>query len=213
MVAGFAQSPPNETLIRFAVDELSRPHSSHAVDIGCGAARNAVPLARLGWHVTGLDSSRPMLDAAVGRARVEAPAARLRFAQSAMDALPIRDASADLIVAHGVWNLARSDGEFRAAIREAARIARPGAALFVFTFSRHTVPEAARPVAGETLIYTEFSGEPQCFVTEAQLVDELAAAGFSLDPAVPLTEHNLPRAGAFRTAGPPAIYEAAFRFR
>ena len=91
-------------------------------------------------------------------------------------------------------------------------MARPGAALFVFTFSRHTLPRDAQPVAHEPFVFTQFSGEPQCFLSEDQLVSELAAAGFMPDAAVPLREHNRPRAGVLRTSGPPVIYEGAFRF-
>ena len=61
------------------------------------------------------------------------------FGLAPMERLPMRDASVDLIVAHGIWNLASSSSQFRAAVREAARVARPGAALFVFTFSRTTI--------------------------------------------------------------------------
>jgi hypothetical protein len=118
----------------------------------------------------------------------------------------------DLIVAHGIWNLARSGADFRGAVREAARAARPGAALFVFTFSRRTIAANASPVAGETFVFTQFSGQPQVFLTAEQLVDELEAAGFVPDDAVPLTEHNVPRPGSIRTGGAPVIYEGAFRF-
>jgi hypothetical protein len=84
----------------------------------------------------------------------------------------------------------------------------------VFTFSRNTLPPDAAPVAGEPFVYTQFSGTPQCFLTDAQLLAELAAAGFTPDTAVPLTEHNRRTAGALASAGgPPVIYEAAFRYR
>jgi hypothetical protein len=95
-------------------------------------------------------------------------------------------------------------------VREAARVARPGAGLFVFTFSRHTLPAEVRPVTGETFVFTNFSGQPQCFLTEVELVTELAGAGFVPDPAVPLTEYNRPGPGT-RVSGAPVIYEAAFR--
>jgi SAM-dependent methyltransferase len=210
MVAGFAQSPPNQTLMGFAGAER-RAGGRWAVDIGCGAGRNALPLASGGWNVLGLDLSWPMVAAAARRRIDERPSGRLDVALAPMEALPVRDRSADLIVAHGIWNLARSSAQFRAAVREAGRIARPGAALFVFTFSRNTLAPDARPVAGEPFVFTQFSGAPQCFLTAEQLLAELGEAGFIPDPGVPLTEHNLPRPGTRRTGGPPVIYEAAFR--
>ena len=130
-----------------------------------------------------------------------------------MDALPVADSSADLIIAHGIWNLAASSSEMRRGVREAARVARPGAALFVFTFSRNTLPPDAEPVAAESFVFTQFSGRPQCFLTEGQLLDEMSAAGFEPDPAVPLTEYNRPVSGALLGVGAPVIYEAAFRRR
>ena len=210
-VAGFAQSPPNPTLLRYAAGERATG-MERALDIGCGAGRNAVPLARLGWTVTGIDLSWPMLEAAAGRARAESVSQRFRQVLAPMEHLPITSASMDLIVAHGIWNLARSSGQFRAALREAARVARPKAALFVFTFSRATLPPGAAPVAGEDFVFTEFSGTPQCFLTADQLIAELGDAGFVPDPSVPLTEHNRPPASALRVAGPPLIYEGTFRY-
>lgn len=151
-VAGFVQSPPNATLMAFADRERARG-AARLLDIGCGAARNAVPLARSGWTVLGTDTSWPML--------------------------------------------------------EAARAARPGAALFLFTFSRHTLPPDAEPVPGEPFVFTQFSGEPQCFLTDAQIAAELAAAGFTPDPALPLRE--LTRPAGLRAASGPVIYEGVFR--
>jgi SAM-dependent methyltransferase len=127
-----------------------------------------------------------------------------------MEHLPIADASIDFVVAHGIWNLARSSAEFRRGVAEAARVAKPGAALFIFTFSRHTLPPDATPLDGEPFVFTQFSGNPQCFLTEAQLVDELRTAGFESDASVPLTEYNRRQPGSVPT-GAPVLYEAAFR--
>lgn len=209
MVAGFAQSPPNDVLMRFADAERLRSSSGRAIDIGCGAGRNAVPLSQSGWRVLGSDYSWPMLVAAQERARTED--VRLDLALAPMEVLPVADRSADFVIAHGIWNLARSAAQFRTAVREASRVARPGAALFVFTFSRNTLGPDAQPVAGEPFVFTQFSGEPQCFLTEEQLLEEMAAAGFERDTSVPLTEYNRPRPGAVRMGGPPVIYEAVFR--
>jgi SAM-dependent methyltransferase len=210
MVAGFARSHPNEVLMRFAAAEYARGGRT-LVDIGCGAARNASPLARMGWRVVGTDLSRAMLEAARDRVGLEAPGTHTTFVQAPMEHVPALDASADLIVAHGIWNLADSADRFRRAVQEAARVARPGAALFVFTFSRHTLPPSAPPVEGETFVFTQFNGRPHVFLTAAELVAEMGAAGFDPDPEVPLTEYNRPSA-MVRPTGP-VIYEAAFRRR
>ena len=210
-VASFVRSAPNEVLMRFARAERGAAASGRLLDLGCGAGRNAIPLARDGWEVFGTDLSWPMLHAAGEKARAEGVEGRIRLALARMDRIPARDGAFDLVVAHGIWNLARSAAEFRRAVAEAARVARPGAGLFVFTFSRHTLPPDARPVPGEAFVFTQFSGQAQCFLTAEQLASELASAGFAPDPAVPLTEYNRRPAGALHAGGPPVIYEAAFR--
>jgi SAM-dependent methyltransferase len=210
-VAGFTTSPPNAELMRFATEEIRRVPGNRVVDIGCGAGRNALPLAELGWVVVGIDFSLPMLLAAE-RGRRERLVSRFHVALAAMDRLPLPDGCADFVVAHGIWNLARSAAEFRRSIKEGARIAKRGAALFVFTFSRNTLAAEATPVSGEPFVFTQFSGQPQCFVTEEQLVAELGKAGFLPDEGVPLRELNRRRPGALRTGGVPVIYEGIFRY-
>jgi len=153
-----------------------------------------------------------MIDAAAERVEAERLSRRASLSLAPMDALPVASRTIDLIIAHGIWNLAGSGAEFRRAVGEAGRVARAGAALFVFTFSRRTLEESARPLAGESFVFNGIFGQPQCFLTEAQLVAELAAAHFVPDPSVPLTEHNVPRPGAIRAANVPVILEAGFRF-
>lgn len=86
-------------------DFLPRPTKTlHALDIGCGTGAMAVRLARLGIHVTLLDSSLPMLDLA-GRALHEAGlAASIALQQGDVaqlaDLFPPR--SFDVILCHNV---------------------------------------------------------------------------------------------------------------
>ena len=136
---------------------------------------------------------------------------RLDLVLAPMDRLPVQTGCVDAVVAHGIWNLARSGAEFRCAIREAARVLTPGGGLFVFTFSRHTLPPDTPAVLGESFVFTQFSGEPQCFLTEPQLLAELRTGGFVPDGDVPLRELNRPRSGMLAAAGTPVIYEAVFR--
>ena len=211
-VAGFTRTPPNAELLRFAETKRRLVGNGWALDLGCGAGRNALPLAHLGWRVLGLDLSEPMLQEFARRVRDQELTRHCHLARSVMDRLPLRDRSCDLLVAHGIWNLAHSGAEFRAAVREAARVARPDAGLFVFTFSRTTLGDDARPIEGETFVFDDFSGEPQCFLTAEQLTAELAAEKFVADPALPPTELNRRPRNALTMAQAPVIHQGAFRY-
>jgi SAM-dependent methyltransferase len=209
-VAGFTSGAPNANLVAFARTVLARTPSARCLDIGCGAARNALPLAEIGFRVAATDLSVPMLDAARTRIAASDAAPRVELVHAPMAPLPFEDATFDLVVAHGIWNLARTGAEFRAAVREATRVARPGAGLFVFTFSRNTLPPGAPPDAGEEFVFSTWNGEPQCFLTEAQIVLELSAAGFARDRAGPMAEYNVRPPAARGPGGPPAIHEGTF---
>jgi SAM-dependent methyltransferase len=205
-VGGFARSAANPVLLQYVTRHRQRASVRRVLDIGCGAGRNAAPLAWSGAEVVGIDLSWPMLMAAAARPT----GGRMRLVQAPMDALPLGAGTMDVIVAHGIWNLARSGRELERAVREAARVAAIGAALFVFIFSRHTLAPAATPVAGESFVFTQFSGGPQVFLTDRQLVECLGAVGFVPDPELPLRELNLPVPGQL-SSGAPVIYEAGFR--
>lgn len=210
-VQSFRTNAPNEVLVEFARALRQRGDSLRAIDIGGGAGRNAVPLAQLGFHVVCTDGSNPMLRAAQVKQQQEAPEISLPVVQAPMAPLPFRNGQFDLVVAHGIWNLARSGREFRAAVSEAARVARPGAHLFLFTFSRQTIAETDAPVEGEEFVFTQFNGEPCCFLNEDEIVRELAHAGWVREADEPLTEYNRPATPRLVTQGPPVLYEGTFR--
>jgi SAM-dependent methyltransferase len=209
-VAGFKTATPNENLLAFAQRILDARPGAACLDLGCGAARNALPLARMGFRVCGTDLSEPMLRAARERIRETECAPRIHLLHAPMAPLPFPDGTFDLVVAHGIWNLARSGAAFRAAVAEASRVARPGAGLFLFTFSRDTLPPDALPDAGETFVFSSWNGEPQCFLTAEEIDAELGAAGFHRAPGTSLAAYNVRPAAARGSGGPPAIYEGTF---
>lgn len=210
-VAGFASSGPNEVLLAFAQRFLGGSRRPWCLDIGCGAARNALPLARMGFRVVAADLSAPMIEGARARILSSPTNPPVDLVRAPMSPLPFADNAFDLIVAHGVWNLATSGAAFRRAIEDAARVARTGAGLFLFTFSRRTLAPDARPDRDESFVFSCWNGEPQCFLDETELLDELGRAGFERDTPGPLTEYNVVMADPLRTrGGPPAIYEGTF---
>ncbi len=199
IVDSFRRKEPARGLMEFAATNLAA--DSTILDIGCGAGRHTVPLAMLGHDVTGIDTASEMLAAARDYAGREQVSSRCTLLEGPMDELPVEDSGYDLIVSHGVWNLSRSEEEFRAAVREAARAARDGGALYLTTFSRNTLPPHAQPVAGTRYIFTDFNNEPQCFLTAEQLCEELAEAGFHRPDGSLPEELNRP---AWWESGPPA---------
>ena len=86
-VDSFVRSPANHMLLHYAAGLRRADRPSRVLDIGCGAGRNAVPLARAGFMTTGTDLSQPMLRAAADRDSC----GRLTLLRAAMDALPVRD--------------------------------------------------------------------------------------------------------------------------
>ena len=116
----------------------------YVVDIGSGAgldtmiAANAVGPA---GHVIGVEMTQPMIDKA-NRARSEAQLDQLEYRQGHMEALPIQDGWADLVISNGVVNLAPDKERV---FREIHRILRPGGRVQIgdITVERE-VPDSAR---------------------------------------------------------------------
>lgn len=101
------------------------------VDVGCGGGLLTVPLDQLGARVTGVDIEPSCVEAAARAAHQRG--ARCRFVVGDACALPLGDASADLVLLSDVLEHVVDQD---AAIAEAARVLRPGGQLFVNTIHR-----------------------------------------------------------------------------
>ncbi len=102
---------------------------STVLDLGCGAGLDALLASRrTGSHgkVYGVDFSNSMLERA-NRAAREAGAENVEFLSADAEQLPLADASIDVALVNGVFNL----NPQRAAIfSDLARVVRPGGAVF-----------------------------------------------------------------------------------
>jgi SAM-dependent methyltransferase len=117
-----------------AAARLSRcPEEGELLDVPCGFGRHAVPLARAGYRVTGVDRSESLLI----EARRRAGAARWpKVVRADYRDLPFKDESFDAAV-----NLFSSigylgDEEDTKALVEIRRVLRPGARLVIETMHR-----------------------------------------------------------------------------
>jgi SAM-dependent methyltransferase len=112
------------------------------LDVGCGVGAFLRLVADRGARPFGLDASQALLE--VARERV--PDAELRAGD--MEALPYEDGSFDLVTGFNSFFFAN---DIVAALREAGRVAKPGAPVVIQVWGRHerndleTVKEVVRP--------------------------------------------------------------------
>lgn len=111
-------------------------------DIGTGTGILATELARLGLRVIAVDHSPRMLEAAraklgeegLAEGEAKSKAGRVELRAGEANALPLADAEVDAALAHMVLHYLPGPAE---ALREMARVVRPGGAVVVVDFVRH----------------------------------------------------------------------------
>jgi SAM-dependent methyltransferase len=134
-----------EVLEHRLIDELAGPAGGlRLLDLGCGDGLLTAAFARQGAFAVGVDSDRTMLEVAAGRTDIgtEAPA---RFLAGRVEQLPFPDATFDVVVAVTVLCLLEKPD---AAVREAARVLRPGGRLVIGDLGRWSVWAAQRRIRG-----------------------------------------------------------------
>jgi demethylmenaquinone methyltransferase/2-methoxy-6-polyprenyl-1,4-benzoquinol methylase len=153
------------------------------LDVAAGTAVSTVELAAGGVHAIACDFSQGMLRAGAAR-----PVPKI--AGDAM-ALPLADASVDgLVISFGLRNVADPD----AALREFARVVRPGGRLVVCEFSSPTwrpfrtvyteylmraLPRIARAVSSNPDAYVYLAESIRAWPDQGALAARIQAAGWA----------------------------------
>jgi 2-polyprenyl-6-hydroxyphenyl methylase/3-demethylubiquinone-9 3-methyltransferase len=140
------------------------------VDLGCGGGLMAVPLARTGARVLGVDLSLQALHEAQHQ-----QAASASFACGDLAALPVKARSADLVL---LCDVLEHVADPSAVLHAAAALLRPGGRLFVNTINRTLRARLLAVTLGEGLgLIPRGTHDPRRFVRPAELEAAALAAG------------------------------------
>jgi 2-polyprenyl-3-methyl-5-hydroxy-6-metoxy-1,4-benzoquinol methylase len=128
---------------RLILDLTGELAGCRVLDVGCGDAELVCAMASRGAQVTGLDPDPAMLGAA--RLRAAKAGVDVTFLQGRVERLPFPDPSFDVVVSATVLCSVR---DAAGAVRELARVLRPGGRLVLGELGRWSVWAAMRRVRG-----------------------------------------------------------------
>jgi SAM-dependent methyltransferase len=118
----------------YLFDQLLRGNIARGmrvVDAGFGYGRNLVYLLREGYEVFGVDANPEAVAFVRSIARTLAPKLPTsNFQVGQIEAMPLPDAMADVVVCNSVLHFAEGDAHFDAMMRDLWRVLRPGGLLF-----------------------------------------------------------------------------------
>ena len=113
------------------LDGLGIPAGCRMLDVACGSGQAAIPAARAGVEVTGIDIATNLIEAA--RQRVAAEGLSAKFDEGDMEQLPYPAASFDVVLSTfgAIWSI-RPDR----VSTELIRVCRPGGRIILLSWVR-----------------------------------------------------------------------------
>jgi SAM-dependent methyltransferase len=132
------QEPLQRPLYEVALDSLALQPGNRLLDAGCGSGVVCVLGAERGLNVTGLDASEPFISVA----RERCPAGRFQVGDLTEE-LPFESGSFDGVV---FSNSLQFVPKPIAAVREAARVLRPGGRVAIAVFDEQERCDGGKPI-------------------------------------------------------------------
>jgi SAM-dependent methyltransferase len=174
---------------RFVRAQCENLPIGRAVDLACGEGRNALWLARLGWHATGVDYSAVAIERARALASRERPEVEARLVWRVGDVTvdPIKPESFDLVL---ISYLHLPPDETRAVMLNAGQAVAAEGHLVIVGHDRRNLREGVSGPQDESRLYDAgtirevLSDVPGLVVELAEIVTRETPDGAALDTLV-----------------------------
>lgn len=111
--------------VKFLLEKFGKFHPNNFLDLGCGNGRNSIPLARMGYEVTGMDISRVALNQAKEKLSLESAEvqSKARFVLGSMgQILPFKEKEFDVVMDITSFDILVDDAEIECHKNEVARV-------------------------------------------------------------------------------------------
>ena len=174
---------------RFIRAQCEHLRIGKALDVACGEGRNAIWLARLGWHVTGIDYSSVAIERARQLSAKEKPAVASRMVWRVDDATttPLKRNAYDLAV---ISYLHLPPDQTATVVRKVGHSIASAGHLVIVGHDRRNLREGISGPQNETLLYdpaelrTLLGEVPDLVVEVAETVERETPEGIALDTLV-----------------------------
>jgi len=178
-------SSSNQFFVDGVINEFPRPLST-AVDIGCGPGDVMIRLARAlpDLRITAIDASAPMIALARGAVMTEGLSDRIELVQGYVPGVALKALSFDAVLSKDLLHHVPDPSVLW---KEIARLARPGAVIYVMDLVRPSTPEEARRIVDrvaareDPILREDFYNSLCAAFTVDELREQVAAAGLDLE--------------------------------
>jgi len=175
----------NQFFVDGLINDFPRPLST-AVDIGCGPGDVMIRLARAlpDLHITAIDASAPMIALARGAVITEGLSDRIELVQGYVPGVALNALSFDAVLSKDLLHHVPDPSVLW---KEIARLARPGAVIYVMDLVRPSTPEEARRIVDrvaareDPILREDFYNSLCAAFTVDELREQVAAAGLDLE--------------------------------
>ena len=178
-------SSSNQFFVDGVINEFPRPLST-AVDIGCGPGDVMMRLARAlpDLRITAIDASAPMIALARAAVMTEGLSDRIELVQGYVPGVALNALSFDAVLSKDLLHHVPDPSVLW---KEIARLARPGAVIYVMDLVRPSTPEEARRIVDrvaareDPILREDFYNSLCAAFTVDELREQVAAAGLDLE--------------------------------